>query len=95
MNTQEQLDQNVATVKGALSGSFTSAETEAVEITKEAIVRGFKVPCTGCGYCLPCPHGVNIPMCFLASLLLSNSVLVGDGDKPPFFANRAIALEER
>ncbi len=66
MNTQEQLDQNVATAKDALPGSFTPAEAEAVEIAKESIARGFKVPCTGCGYCLPCPHGVNIPMCFSA-----------------------------
>jgi predicted aldo/keto reductase-like oxidoreductase len=22
------------------------------------------IPCTKCGYCLPCPHGVNVPVNF-------------------------------
>ncbi|HJJ71433.1 MAG TPA: 4Fe-4S dicluster domain-containing protein, partial [Methanocorpusculum sp.] len=25
-----------------------------------------RVPCTSCGYCMPCPHGVDIPSCFSA-----------------------------
>ena len=25
-----------------------------------------RVPCTGCGYCMPCPKGINITGCFAA-----------------------------
>ena len=33
-----------------------------MEIFRES----YKVPCTGCGYCLPCPQNINIPGCFAA-----------------------------
>ena len=66
MSTPEQLLQNIETASGALPGSFEDSEVMAVEKAREDIEKGYRVPCTGCGYCLPCPKGVNIPMCFAA-----------------------------
>lgn len=34
--------------------------------TRESIAKNYKISCTGCGYCMPCPKGVNIPICFAA-----------------------------
>lgn len=66
MNTQEQLAQNIETAETALPGSLKKVEASAVDVARADIARSYKVPCTGCGYCLPCPKGVNIPMCFAA-----------------------------
>lgn len=66
MNTQEQLLQNIETANTALPGSLEDAEVKAVEKARESIAENYKIPCTGCGYCVPCPKGVNIPMCFAA-----------------------------
>lgn len=66
MNTQEQLLQNIETADTALPGSLEDAEIAAVRLAREHIAQSYKIPCTGCGYCLPCPKEVNIPMCFAA-----------------------------
>ena len=35
-----------------------------IEQVKEEIKKHVKVGCTGCGYCMPCPRGVDIPGTF-------------------------------
>lgn len=36
-------------------------ESQAVEDVRKAILAAQRNGCTGCGYCMPCPFGVNIP----------------------------------
>ena len=43
---------------------MTASDRALVEKVKEAIRRQVKVGCTGCGYCMPCPAGVDIPRNF-------------------------------
>jgi len=66
MNGMPQLDDNIETAETALPGCLSEEERavypKAVEIFRES----YKILCTGCNYCLPCPKGVNIPGCFAA-----------------------------
>ena len=66
MNSPEQLTDNLAMADKAAVGSFSDAEQGVIEAAKAAFEESYKIPCTGCNYCMPCPHKVNIPGCFAA-----------------------------
>lgn len=73
MNEPSQLQENLETAQNALPGSFTPDEQALVEKIRQCFQKGAVVPCTGCGYCMPCPYGVSIPDCFAARNRFSNS----------------------
>lgn len=64
MNSLEMVRQNLATADQGRPGCMTDASRALVEQVKEIIRRQVKVGCTGCGYCMPCPRGVDIPGTF-------------------------------
>ena len=64
MNAQEQLDGNLKAAESAEAGMTTPREAEAIGAVRKVFDEAYKIPCTGCNYCMPCPHGVNIPGCF-------------------------------
>ncbi|MCL2494602.1 MAG: aldo/keto reductase [Oscillospiraceae bacterium] len=66
MGAMEQLAENIATVCDTPAGSLTQAERAVYAKAYEIISETYKIPCTGCSYCMPCPSGVNIPGCFAA-----------------------------
>ena len=45
---------------------LTEAELGLIDRVAKKYREIMKVACTGCGYCQPCPSGVNIPECFSA-----------------------------
>ncbi len=64
MSDEAQLEENLRTADTAESGALTDAEKDLFARVKAVMLQKTKIPCTGCGYCMPCPHGVDIPGCF-------------------------------
>lgn len=66
MNTLEMIEDNITTASATEIGSLGPAEEEMLQNVVKAINSRMKVGCTGCGYCMPCPKGVDIPGTFSA-----------------------------
>jgi len=64
MNEEEQLNENIASASNAEVDILTSHELELIRRAGAKYHELTKVGCTGCGYCMPCPAGVDIPTCF-------------------------------
>ena len=64
MSSLEDVKANINLVKGIKAGDFTDTEYKMFDEIKAIIASYEKIKCTGCGYCLPCPRGVDIPTCF-------------------------------
>jgi predicted aldo/keto reductase-like oxidoreductase len=64
MNTAAQMEDNLrsADTAGALTEEELAVYAEVIALFN----RAYKIHCTGCNYCMPCPRGVNIPGCFAA-----------------------------
>ena len=64
MNSVEMLEENCRVASEVRVGEFTDEDRELVAGVRDAINARVKVGCTGCGYCMPCPRGVDIPALF-------------------------------
>lgn len=64
MNSMDMVEENCRIASEAEAGAFGPEEQAVLDRVKEEIGRSLKVPCTGCSYCMPCPHGVDIPGAF-------------------------------
>ena len=66
MSTMKQLDENIKLAENASAGMLNDSHKVVYNNVLNSINQKFKVKCTGCNYCMPCPFGVNIPGCFSA-----------------------------
>ena len=66
MNTEEMVADNIQTASAVQIGELADADQTMLQLVVQAINSKMKVGCTGCGYCTPCPKGVDIPGTFAA-----------------------------
>ncbi|MBQ8350704.1 MAG: aldo/keto reductase [Clostridia bacterium] len=66
MSSMQMLEENLQSAESAAVGELSEADDDMLRRVAEAINAKMKVGCTGCGYCMPCPKGVDIPGTFAA-----------------------------
>lgn len=64
MNSMEMVAENIRIAEETKVESLDAQDFQVYEQIRQAINRNIKVPCTACGYCQPCPAGVDIPGVF-------------------------------
>ena len=64
MNSLEMVQENVRVASDAGTGELTEADMELYQKVRQEINKKVKVGCTACGYCMPCPQGIDIPGTF-------------------------------
>ena len=64
MNTTEMVEENIRIASQSGVHCVTEEERLVYKKIKKILNEKVKVPCTGCGYCMPCPKGVDIPGIF-------------------------------
>ena len=66
MNSEAMVRENMAIASNVQIGELGPEEEALYDQVVKAINENTKVGCTGCGYCQPCPKGVDIPGTFAA-----------------------------
>ncbi|MBO7443639.1 MAG: aldo/keto reductase, partial [Methanobrevibacter sp.] len=64
MGSLNQIKENMAIAGRVEIDSLSEDERDVLKQAQDIFDSMMKINCTGCGYCLPCPKGVNIPDCF-------------------------------
>jgi len=64
MSTMQQVEENLASAERSAVGILSDRELASVQEARRQYGELSPVPCTTCGYCMPCPNGVDIPRNF-------------------------------
>lgn len=64
MNSIDMVEENIRIASEVETGEFTEEDKKLIEQIRQEIQGTLRVSCTGCGYCMPCPKGIDIPAAF-------------------------------
>jgi predicted aldo/keto reductase-like oxidoreductase len=64
MNDDNHINENIKITSDTLPNSMTDSERKVISDVRSKYLELMEVGCTGCGYCMPCPAGINIPGAF-------------------------------
>ena len=64
VSSMEQLKENIRIFDEAAPDVLNADDLAMLAQIKDIYRQTVKVGCTGCGYCMPCPKGINIPEIF-------------------------------
>lgn len=76
MNGLDMVEENLRLAREARVGCFGEEDRRLIDEVRMEINASVRVGCTGCGYCMPCPQGVDIPASFRC---LNKTALEGKG----------------
>lgn len=91
MNSLDMVEENCRIASEAEAGHLTEEDRVFYADLKKTINETMRVGCTGCGYCVPCPKGVDIPGIFRSyNIMYTESKFAGWKDYV-----QAIAFKEK
>ena len=64
MSAMPQVEENIRIAEGAEINALKAGELDLIAGARKKFEERTAIPCTLCGYCMPCPNGVNIPFNF-------------------------------
>ncbi len=79
MKAMAEVEENLRAADRSGVGSLDDNGHALIERARKALLERMPIPCTSCGYCRPCPSGVNIPR----NLELYNDCIVYDDPAIP------------
>jgi predicted aldo/keto reductase-like oxidoreductase len=93
VSSLEQIVENTQYANDGSPNSLSNDELVLIDRVRTAYRKMLHVDCTGCGYCMPCPNGVNIPQNFA---MYNDSFMFRDSKEiNAFFYNQMLTPDQR